>query len=305
MYKFYYKIINFLFLFCLLSIINSCAYFKIKELDNIKTNKKDVFKLVSDEYKKFAKYELYEMHDEIDANYFAYKGLIALNENKIFPEDPQNWGLPNDKVDEVTENFNIIKSLINKNLHIEKPKEFSRVLIGYDCWVEQLEENWQIEDIEECKNKLMNNLQKIYQKTENQKINSTLSKKEILEEEIFNEKEIEPANNLKHFHFRVFFNFDSHILVDEEKEKLQDVIKKAMVNNSLTVHIEGHTDTKGSELYNLVLSNKRANFIKNYLTSNSVVNDIVIEGYGEKKPLLITKDNVKEKKNRRAEILLK
>ena len=305
MYKFFYKIINILFLFFLLSIVNSCAYFKIKELDNIKTNKKDVFKLVSDEYKKFAKYELYEMHDEIDANYFAYKGLIALKENKIFPENPQHWALPNDKVDEVTGNFNIIKSLINENLHIEKPKEFSKVLIGYDCWVEQLEENWQIEDIEECKKKLMNNLQKIYQKTENLKINSEQSKKDIVEEEIYIEKERQLANNLKHFHYRVFFNFDSHILVDTEKEKLQDVIKKAINNKGLTVHIEGHTDTKGSELYNLVLSKRRANFIKNYLTSNSVVNDIVIEGYGEKKPLLITKDNVKEKKNRRAEILLK
>ena len=58
-------------------------------------------------------------------------------------------------------------------------------------------------------------------------------------------------------------------------------------------------------MYNQQLSNKRADFIKNYLLDNSVTNSITTKGFGEKKPLLTTKDNVKEQKNRRAEISLK
>ena len=37
----------------------------------------------SKKYLDFSKYELYEMHDEIDANYFAYKASLSLNE-KVF-----------------------------------------------------------------------------------------------------------------------------------------------------------------------------------------------------------------------------
>ena len=64
--------------------INSCAYFKLKTLDSFDYNKNDIYTLLSNEYKKFAKFELYEMHDEIDANYFAYKGLMAVKEKQIF-----------------------------------------------------------------------------------------------------------------------------------------------------------------------------------------------------------------------------
>ena len=58
-------------------------------------------------------------------------------------------------------------------------------------------------------------------------------------------------------------------------------------------------------MYNQQLSDKRAAFIKNYLLDNNVTNSIIAKGFGEKKPLLTTKDNVKEQKNRRAEISLK
>ena len=73
MIKFIQLIIKFIFIFSILSIINSCAYFKLKTLDSYKYDDDDIYDLLSMEYKKFANSELYEMHDEIDANYFAYK----------------------------------------------------------------------------------------------------------------------------------------------------------------------------------------------------------------------------------------
>ena len=179
------------------------------------------------------------------------------------------------------------------------------MLTGYDCWVEQLEENWQFDDIENCRSKFYTNYDKIVvarQETANvvSQKDSSIQSKSSSTSKNNNEKEVN-----KVFHVRVFFSFDSHILDELETSKLDNIIENASSNKDLDLYIEGHTDTKGSEKYNLTLSNKRTNFIKNLLEKNNVSNRITIEAFGEKKPLFLTKDNVKEKKNRRAEITLK
>ena len=68
-----HKIINFLLISTFLLLINSCAYFRLKELDKHNFSEDNIYDLVSKEYKEFAYSELYEMHDELDANYFAFK----------------------------------------------------------------------------------------------------------------------------------------------------------------------------------------------------------------------------------------
>ena len=52
------------------------------------------------EYLEFAKFELYEMKDEIDANHFAYKSSLSINKNKFYPENPKNWNIPNKYIEE-------------------------------------------------------------------------------------------------------------------------------------------------------------------------------------------------------------
>ena len=78
-------IYNYGFFFLLIFAINSCAHFKIKKLDKETLIPNDFYSFLSKEYLNFAKFELYEMHDEIDANYFAFKAsqLIILKIQKI------------------------------------------------------------------------------------------------------------------------------------------------------------------------------------------------------------------------------
>ena len=46
--------------------------------------------------------------------------------------------------------FDSITNLINKKLYNNFPKEFAKMMIGYECWVEQVEENWQLDHINLC-----------------------------------------------------------------------------------------------------------------------------------------------------------
>jgi outer membrane protein OmpA-like peptidoglycan-associated protein len=54
----------------------------------------------------------------------------------------------------------------------------------------------------------------------------------------------------------------------------------------MEIEIGAHTDCRGTEKYNLILSNKRANSVKNYLTSQGIETERVkFVGYGESQPL--------------------
>ena len=57
--------------------------------------------------------------------------------------------------------FDSITNLINKKLYNNFPKEFAKMMIGYDCWIEQVEENWQLEHINLCYKKFNQNFKLI------------------------------------------------------------------------------------------------------------------------------------------------
>ena len=94
------KVIYLFFIFLSFLLTNSCAYFKIKELEKINYKQNNLFDLVGLEYKKFANFELYDMHDEIDANYFAFKALMAVKEKQIFIEKPEDWNIDDKFIEE-------------------------------------------------------------------------------------------------------------------------------------------------------------------------------------------------------------
>ena len=84
----------------------------------------------------------------------------------------------------------------------------------------------------------------------------------------------------------VQFDFDSAKLQDLAKPLL-DNLASAMKNDrlmNLRFSVEGHTDAKGTEAYNMNLSQKRANAVVQYLVDSGVESDRLIgkgKGFGE------------------------
>ena len=92
-----------------------------------------------------------------------------------------------------------------------------------------------------------------------------------------------------------------HPEAEEVLKNLAIVLKEMDVKN---FEIDGHTDSDGSDEYNQVLSEKRANSVKNFLVSQGVTAEITTKGYGESKPVA-SNDTVEGKqKNRRVEIII-
>ena len=299
-----HKIINFLLISTFLLLINSCAYFRLKELDKHDFSQDNIYDLVSKEYKEFAYSELYEMHDELDANYFAFKANNILKTKIIRIENPENWKIPDKYENEAKEEYKKINSLLKEELTFQYPKLVAKLVSGYDCWLEQIEENWQIKDIEYCKNKFTNAYKKILASEVSKQSISKKQKSEISSSSVSEKNKSYFIKGDKAKSVLVFFNYDSHKLSITEKDKLDNYISTSIKSVSNPIIIYGHTDTKGSKKYNLILSEQRALSVSKYFRKKGINNKLIIKSYGEDYPLIITGDDVEEANNRRVEVII-
>lgn len=85
----------------------------------------------------------------------------------------------------------------------------------------------------------------------------------------------------------VLFDFDRSDIKKEAEATLTRLAGLIQGLNKRRVLVEGYTDSKGSEAYNLKLSTERAEAVKRWLLSKGRVQQVRIEvkGYGEEKPV--------------------
>ncbi|BCR06157.1 peptidoglycan-associated lipoprotein [Desulfuromonas versatilis] len=102
----------------------------------------------------------------------------------------------------------------------------------------------------------------------------------------------------------IYFEFDSVLLSDEARATLQKNAQWLKSNAGSRITIEGHTDERGSDAYNLALGERRAVATRNYLVTLGVSADrIQIISYGEERPALQGSTEDAWSKNRRAEFM--
>jgi len=87
----------------------------------------------------------------------------------------------------------------------------------------------------------------------------------------------------------------------EVLKNLATVLKEADIK---AFEIDGHTDSDASDEHNQVLSENRANSVKNFLTSQGLTAEITINGYGESRPIATNDTPEGKQKNRRVEIII-
>jgi len=98
--------------------------------------------------------------------------------------------------------------------------------------------------------------------------------------------ELFPPETGKEFVLRnIYFGFDKSDLRHKSVEELDKLVKILKDNPGLRIQLAGHTDRRGSDSYNLILSRKRAEVAKKYLIEHGISADrIETKGYGESDP---------------------
>lgn len=80
----------------------------------------------------------------------------------------------------------------------------------------------------------------------------------------------------------IYFDFDKWDIREDAKEILNGVVAKMNQYPNMKIEIGAHTDQRGSNDYNLYLSDKRAESTKEYLVSKGInTSRITYKGYGE------------------------
>ena len=88
----------------------------------------------------------------------------------------------------------------------------------------------------------------------------------------------------------IFYDFDKYTLRPESKTALDELVKLLEENPNVTIELSAHCDYKGSEEYNKVLSQRRAETVVNYLIEHGIAKDRLSPvGYGKEKPKTIRK----------------
>ena len=104
---------------------------------------------------------------------------------------------------------------------------------------------------------------------------------------------------------QIHFEYDKFDVRPEDQGTLDWKVRLLLANPSMTVRISGHADDRGSDEYNLALGNRRAGAAKRYLVNKGVPEGrIVIDSYGEERPLDTAATEEAWAKNRRDEFVL-
>lgn len=99
----------------------------------------------------------------------------------------------------------------------------------------------------------------------------------------------------------VYFDFDKSELTDKAKEILTQVGDILLKESRFVIVVEGHTDARGTEDYNMTLGSKRAMKVKEFLLAYGVSADrMETVSYGKEKPKAAGDSEEAYAQNRRA-----
>ena len=106
----------------------------------------------------------------------------------------------------------------------------------------------------------------------------------------------------------IYFEFNKSNITQAGAFELDKLVQVMKANDKLVIFAKSHTDNRGSDEFNLLLSDKRVKATIQYVISNGIdPNRISGKGFGETEPKVDCKENCTEEaheQNRRSEFLI-
>jgi outer membrane protein OmpA-like peptidoglycan-associated protein len=107
------------------------------------------------------------------------------------------------------------------------------------------------------------------------------------------------------FSSNILFGFDESNLSADAKANLDKLVTVLNSYADTDIEIQGHTDSRGSEVYNQTLSEQRAGTVSGYLAGKGIANNrLTIKGFGETIPKYENDTAEGRTQNRRVEFLI-
>ena len=130
---------------------------------------------------------------------------------------------------------------------------------------------------------------------------------ELFEDDSIQEKVIaaREAAEEKFVNENIHFSFNSALLSDRARQKLNSKAGYLHSHPDIKITIEGHCDDRGTNIYNLALGEKRALSVKRFLVALGIGPDrLDTVTYGEERPITMGHNETSWAKNRRAQFVI-
>jgi len=266
-------------LFGLATVLSGCAS-NIKQMEEVQATGGTPFtQALTEEYRSFVAHEKDE-RDWTAADYFAIKGLAAAGGQVVLPEAVGDVG---EHGPALTDARAKLMAALDGGARDSNPQVAARAQRAWDCWNHEAEEdNWYeaITDdhVKPCRDEF---------------------------EAAMAQLTPPPVQGMAPNSYIVLFDFDKSNINKAGKAVLEQVLADAKKMGGVKISATGHADRAGSEDYNMALSLRRADSVREALIAGGVSPDaITVAGRGESEPAVPTPDGVKEQANRRVEIVL-
>ena len=255
----------------------------IEQVRNVQpTGGSEFTRALAEEYKQFAIFEADTRFDWPDAGYFARKGLAAANGEVVLPEDLANWDIPVGMVDELSSGRARLITVLDAGARDTNPVLAARAQGRFDCWVENAEENHEPMAIQACRDEFYTALEQL--ETPPPAVETPVTPPEV---------------------YIVLFDFDKANIRPDGQQVVNQVLADAQAKGTPQISVTGHADRAGPADYNLALSLRRADAVRQALIAGGISADqITVSGRGEEEPAVPTPDGVREQANRRVEIII-
>lgn len=249
------------------------------------------------EYRDFFLFEADEMYDWIDADYFAGKALQAQGNADVQPEDPAEWAIDEAHMPELVEARRDLMAAFTQGGKEKAPEAAAIAQVKYDCWVEQQEEGHQPTHIAACRDDFLAalaNLEEAMQVAEPAPQPQPQTRL-VMGEEL--------ARTI------LYFEFDKANITPSAQTTLDSFVEemKGRGLQNVGIFLEGHADRAGPPDYNVELSERRAEEVRQALLDEGIqvldLDEVKTAWQGETRPAVPTPDGVPAQANRRVEIV--
>lgn len=217
-----------------------------------------------------------------DARGFLNLAEANLGGVEILPDSLEKRDLTSENRAEASEVRRQLVQIYGRDAQKLHPKLAAQAQIMYDCWVQELEENNQPDDIAACRGRLEGLLAKLQAEL-------TIPEEAI---EVFKKGDV-----------LVYFSYDSADIAANTDKDIVAAGRDAVAHSVKLIIVTANADRRGTVEYNYKLSLKRGNAVRDILVASGVDSNLIsVIARGEEGLPVATADEVLEPGNRRAKI---
>lgn len=239
-------------------------------------------------YDKLARFERQE-YDWSDQRRFDRKSQQAALGTPPLPDSPAERDIPGNVANAMDRARSQMMTTIQQGGAQQTPQLAARAQVSYDCWLEQVEEGFQVKDIRACRDNFQQSMGAMRQQ---------------LQMAQAPQPQAQPMTGAGvPEDYLVFFDFDEATLGANARDVIARAAQQARQGQAGRIVITGHADRVGPPAYNRQLSQARARAVAQALAQQGIPADAIqLQAEGESEPLIRTGDGVRQPQNRRAAV---